>query len=264
MAGKLVYTMIAVASLGLAGSFNGCTCNGEAQIGKAAPKAPEPPPPAPPPPPVVAAPPPAPPPAAAPAPRPVMAVGKAKIEGNKVKIPGELEFDIDKATLKETPQSKEILVTLVDFMKQNPQVTKLRVEGHTDNTGKPDHNQTLSQQRADAVVDYLSKQGIDKTRLVAVGFGQGKPLVDNDNAEHKAMNRRTEFHVAEIDGKAQESASTGTAGTGTAGTGTTGTGIAPASTVAGSAPALTNPSTPPKKEEKKEAPKTPTTEPKKK
>ena len=245
MANKLVYTMIAVAGLGIAGSFNGCSCNGEAQMGKAAPAAPEPPPPAPPPAPapVVVAPPP--PPAAAPAaPKPILAVGKAKIEGNKVKIPGELEFDVDKATLKETPQSKEILSTLVDFMKQNPQVSKLRIEGHTDNTGKPDHNQTLSQQRADAVIDYLGKQGVDKSRLVAVGFGPTKPLVDNDTADHKAMNRRTEFHVAEIDGKPQDSAPPS---------------IAPASTVAGSAPAATTPATtpPPAASAKKDAAKAP-------
>jgi OOP family OmpA-OmpF porin len=196
--------MLAVASLGFAGSFEGCTCNADANLGNAQPKAPEPPPPPPPPAPVAVTPPPAP--AVLPvAPKPIIAVGKAKIEGNKVKIPGELEFDVDKATLKDTPQSKEILTTLVDFMKQNPQVTKLRIEGHTDNSGKLDHNQTLSQQRADAVVDYLSKQGVDKTRLAPVGFGQTKPLVDNDTVDHKAQNRRTEFHVAEIDGKAQES-----------------------------------------------------------
>jgi OmpA-OmpF porin, OOP family len=207
MANKLVYTMIAVAGLGIAGSFNGCTCNGEAQLGKAAPAAPEPPPPAPPPAPVpvVVAPPPPP---AAPAPKPIIAVGKAKIEGNKVKIPGELEFDVDKATLKDTPQTKDILNTLVEFMKENKSVTKLRIEGHTDNSGTPAHNKQLSQDRADAVAKYLGEHGCEKTRLTTVGFGDTKPEVANDTKENKAKNRRTEFHVDELDGKHQDAATT--------------------------------------------------------
>ena len=190
MANRLVYSVIAVAYLGLAG------CTAEAHIGKPAEPAPAPAPaPAPPPPaPVVVEPP----------VKPVINVGKAKVEGTRVKIPGELEFDTDKSTLKTTPQSTEILTTLSEFMKQNTQVTKLRIEGHTDNTGTVEHNQKLSQERADAVVKYLGDHGIDKARLISVGAGATKPVAENDTPEHKALNRRTEFHVAEIDGKVQK------------------------------------------------------------
>ncbi len=195
MALKLNFLMVSALTIGLAASFNGCSCHAEAGTPPAAPAPPPPPPPAPvasaaPPPAPVAPPPPA-------APKPT---GKAKIEGTHVKIPGELEFDIDKATLKDTPGTKDILTTLVDFMGQNPMVTKLRIEGHTDNTGSAEHNLKLSQARADAVATWLEAHGVDKGRLVTKGFGSTVPLVANDNAEHKAMNRRTVFHIAEING----------------------------------------------------------------
>ena len=157
-----------------------------------APSAPPPPPPAP-----VAATPPPPPPVPPPAPKPT---GKAKIEGTHVKIPGELEFDVDKATLKDTAGTKDILNTLVEFMGQNAMVTKLRIEGHTDNSGTEDHNMKLSQARADAVATWLTSHGVDKGRLVTKGFGSTTPLVANDTADHKAMNRRTVFHIAELNG----------------------------------------------------------------
>jgi OOP family OmpA-OmpF porin len=195
---KVIAPVFAFAVLGLAFSFNGCSCH--AEMGDQTAKAPP-------------APEPAPPPAPAPAPAPEApkeapkvnkfhAVGKATIEGNQVKIPGELEFDVDKATLRETPQSKEILTTLSDFMKQNTNVTKLRIEGHTDNSGTPAHNQKLSDDRAAAVAKWLTdKGGCDKMRLKTVGYGDTKPIGPNDTAEHKQKNRRTEFHVEEMDGK---------------------------------------------------------------
>ena len=104
-------------------------------------------------------PPPAPPPDPTPTPKPAVApmpalraVGKIKIEGDKVSIPGELEFDFGKFDLNEKKATNAgILSQFKDFLDQNPNVTKLRVEGHTDDVGKPEDNLKLSQQRADAV-----------------------------------------------------------------------------------------------------------------
>ncbi|MGH7329865.1 MAG: OmpA family protein, partial [Polyangiaceae bacterium] len=76
-------------------------------------------------------------------------------------------------------------------------MNKVRVEGHTDNVGKPAFNKTLSKNRAQSVVTWLTKHGIDKTRLYAVGFGQEKPIADNSTADGKAENRRVEFHIEE-------------------------------------------------------------------
>ncbi|MEO8800399.1 MAG: OmpA family protein [Polyangiaceae bacterium] len=196
---KILVPMVAVAALGLAFSFNGCSCHAEAGSGAQVPA--PPPPPVPEPTPVVDA---GPPPAPVEAPRPhLMATGKAKIEGTRVKIPGELEFDVDKATLKNTPQTTDILSELQKFLTENKTVTKLRIEGHTDNSGTPQHNLKLSQERADSVVKYLVGKGVDQSRLVGVGYGMTRPAAPNDNAANKALNRRTEFHVQEIDGKVQ-------------------------------------------------------------
>jgi outer membrane protein OmpA-like peptidoglycan-associated protein len=199
MSTRFNLVMISMLTLGVAASSAGCA--GNAQVETKA-QTPAPPPPAPPPPPPPAPPAPvaaaAPPPAPAPAPP---AKPKAKVEGTRVTIPGELEFDFDKATIKETAGSHDILTTLVEFLNENPSVTKLRVEGHTDNSGSAEHNLKLSQERADAVAAWLTSHGVPATRLTTKGFGQTKPLVANDTDEHKAMNRRTVFHVAEMDGK---------------------------------------------------------------
>ena len=138
---------------------------------------------------------------APPPPEPV-AVRNAQVEGTRVRIPHELEFGVDKATFDDQKDpNKEILATLLEFMTKNTHVTKLRVEGHTDNSGKPDRNMQLSQQRADAVAKWLTDHGVAADRIKTVGMGDTKPEVANDTTEHKAQNRRTEFHVDEIDGK---------------------------------------------------------------
>jgi OOP family OmpA-OmpF porin len=196
---KILYPVIALATLGLAFSFNGCSCHAEAGTGVQTPPTPSTPPP-PPPPEVVDAGPPAPPPPPAPT---VAATGKTKLEGTRVRIPGELEFDVNKATLKSTPATTDILTELTNFLNSNKAVTKLRIEGHTDNSGDQAKNVKLSQERADAVVKYLTSKGIDPSRLVAVGYGSTRPVAPNDTAANKALNRRTEFHVQEIAGKQQ-------------------------------------------------------------
>jgi outer membrane protein OmpA-like peptidoglycan-associated protein len=67
---------------------------------------------------------------------------------------------------------------------------KLSIEGHTDNVGKDDYNQTLSEQRANSVRAYLLSKGIDESRLIAQGFGETQPIADNKTAAGKAKNRR--------------------------------------------------------------------------
>ncbi len=68
---------------------------------------------------------------------------------------------------------------------------KLDIDGHTDNTGKPEKNQVLSEQRAKAVADYLVKKlGVDAARITAAGFGDTKPVAPNKTAKGKAANRR--------------------------------------------------------------------------
>ncbi len=140
---------------------------------------------------------------AEPAPEPVKEEVKPEpVVDNKIVLPGELEFDVNQATIKDTAQSREILTALATIMKDNPKITKLRIEGHTDSSGRAVKNMKLSQARAESVAKWLAAHEIDAARLAPVGFGPTRPLVQNDTIENRATNRRTEFHLQEVDGKA--------------------------------------------------------------
>jgi len=192
MFGKSAF-VIALASAVVVPALSGCHASFQAGSEPAAAPTPPPaPPPAPPPPPVETA---APPPAPAPAPAAVV------VKGDSVQIPGQIEFDTGKATFKAGGGSEAVVDQLKIFLDQNPKVTKLRIEGHTDNVGTPDANQTLSGQRALTVKNAAIAKGVKKERLLAVGFGQNKPIGDNTTEEGRAKNRRTEFRIAEIGGK---------------------------------------------------------------
>jgi OOP family OmpA-OmpF porin len=126
---------------------------------------------------------------------------EAKVSGDKVNIPGQIEFESGKATFKEGEGTTKTLEQVKLFLDANPRVTKLRIEGHTDNVGSAPTNLELSGQRALAVKTYVVQQGVAKERIIAVGCGQEKPVADNSTDEGKAKNRRTEFRLAEISGK---------------------------------------------------------------
>ena len=70
---------------------------------------------------------------------------------------------------------------------------RVEVRGHTDSTGDRDYNQKLSERRADAVVEYMIKNGISPERVRSVGFGQTRPVASNETREGRRKNRRTEF-----------------------------------------------------------------------
>jgi outer membrane protein OmpA-like peptidoglycan-associated protein/tetratricopeptide (TPR) repeat protein len=101
-------------------------------------------------------------------------------------------FDTDKFILKE--ESKIELDRLVDLLKKNSRI-KIEIGGHTDNQGSKEHNITLSQNRSNAVMQYLVNHGIDKTRLTCKGYGMSTPIATNENEAGRALNRRTEFKI---------------------------------------------------------------------
>lgn len=100
-----------------------------------------------------------------------------------------INFDTNQATIK--PDSQSIIGQIAEMLKASPQLI-VSIDGHTDNTGTPARNQTLSKQRADAVVAALMEKGISAKRLSAVGWGQDKPIADNRSEEGRAKNRRVE------------------------------------------------------------------------
>jgi outer membrane protein OmpA-like peptidoglycan-associated protein len=101
-------------------------------------------------------------------------------------------FDVNKATL--TPASNKELQELYEYLKWKEEVS-IEIAGHTDNVGKDADNLKLSQQRAEAVKNYLIKKGIAATRLTAKGYGATVPVADNSTSEGKQKNRRTEVKV---------------------------------------------------------------------
>lgn len=82
-----------------------------------------------------------------------------------------------------------ILKEVVTTLKEYPNAEVL-IEGHTDNTGNPNSNELLSQKRADAVKKYLVKNGVEKGKITAIGFGQNQPKATNSNEKGRALNRR--------------------------------------------------------------------------
>ena len=101
-------------------------------------------------------------------------------------------FDFDKTSLKN--ESFVELDKVVEFLKQNSSV-EVEISGHTDNKGSDEYNETLSQGRSEAVVNYIIGQGVDSYRLTAHGYGESKPIDTNDAEEGRANNRRVEFTV---------------------------------------------------------------------
>ena len=102
-------------------------------------------------------------------------------------------FDFNKYTLK--PGAREKLAKVAGILLAYPGL-KVQLEGHTDSVGSDEYNQKLSEQRADAVRDYLTAQGVAQTGLSAVGFGKADPVASNDTAAGRQQNRRVDMVVS--------------------------------------------------------------------
>lgn len=112
-------------------------------------------------------------------------------------IPVNIYYDFDKYTL--TKEAKNTIdSTLLIVLQEIPNI-KVEISSHTDSKGDDEYNKELSQKRAESVVKYLIKKGIDRNRLIAKGYGEEMPIAPNtnpdgsDNEEGRQKNRRTEF-----------------------------------------------------------------------
>lgn len=112
---------------------------------------------------------------------------------SSIKINEKVQFAIDSDDL--LPESHSLLNEVAAVLKKNPQIELVRVEGHTDNTGKRDYNMRLSMMRAASVRAYLVNQGISPERLVPKGFGPQRPIASNDTEAGRDKNRRVEFNI---------------------------------------------------------------------
>lgn len=103
-----------------------------------------------------------------------------------------IQFDFNKSVIKKV--SYEYLNNLAETLKNVH--ANITICGHTDNVGKAEYNKKLSKQRAEAVMKYLIKKGVDATQLSAVGFGAEMPRASNDTEAGRSVNRRVEFEIA--------------------------------------------------------------------
>lgn len=92
-----------------------------------------------------------------------------------------------------TPNSRAALQQLVQLLRTNPQF-RIRVSGHTDNTGRAEVNLRISRQRAGSVADYLIDNGVNADQIVAQGYGATRPIADNSTEAGRSANRRIEVN----------------------------------------------------------------------
>lgn len=129
----------------------------------------------------------------APVPAPAPPPKRVQVTDKKIEITEVVQFETNKAVL--LPQSEELLKEVAEALKEYPAIEQVEVEGHTDSQGNDKSNLKLSEARAKAVRDFLIGQGIDGGRLVPKGYGETKPVADNETEEGRFKNRRVEFEI---------------------------------------------------------------------
>ncbi len=113
--------------------------------------------------------------------------------GNEI-ILNNVFFETDRSDI--SSDSYLELDRLIDFLLDFPSI-RIEISGHTDNIGSKSYNKLLSQRRADSVVKYILSKGINKSRIIAKGYGQEKPIEDNNTIDGRSKNRRTAFEIIE-------------------------------------------------------------------
>ncbi len=128
--------------------------------------------------------------------KPVKSVASINRRQKAINITERVQFKLDSAEL--LAESLIILAEVASLMIENPEILELEIQGHTDDKGSASHNQQLSQERADAVREYLIKRGVKGDRLVAKGYGQTKPRYGNISRRLREKNRRVEFRILRL------------------------------------------------------------------
>jgi len=116
----------------------------------------------------------------------------------RVYFKGKVVFDTAKHNIR--PESEKVLTRLLDYLAANDDISRIRLEGHTDSRSSEEYNQALSERRAMAVANWLVDRGLDHMRILAVAFGETRPIAPNDTAAGRQENRRAAFTVAEVGG----------------------------------------------------------------
>jgi OmpA-OmpF porin, OOP family len=123
----------------------------------------------------------------------------ARVINDEIVIKQQVQFQVYGNSRSETvdPVSNDLMNEIRDVLNQHPEITKLEVQGHTDDSGNEAFNQHLSEERATAVRQWLIDAGIPANKLVAKGYGYSKPLADNRIRQGRQQNRRVQFVIIE-------------------------------------------------------------------
>jgi uncharacterized repeat protein (TIGR01451 family) len=122
-----------------------------------------------------------------------------RITKTHIELGGSIQFATNKAIIR--PASFPLLRAAARVIQDQPRITAIRIEGHTDSDGSDTSNLALSKARAQAVVEFLVSEGVASSRLSSDGFGESRPIADNKTKAGKQQNRRTEFRILEVDGQ---------------------------------------------------------------
>jgi outer membrane protein OmpA-like peptidoglycan-associated protein len=117
------------------------------------------------------------------------------VQREQIEIKDRVYFETGKAAIK--TQSHALLDEIANILINHQELTKIRIEGHTDSRGSAAGNLRLSQARAESVKTYLIDKGVESNRLVSEGFGEDKPLDPREVAEAWEQNRRVDFFISE-------------------------------------------------------------------
>jgi len=122
---------------------------------------------------------------------------RVEVRDDKIEIHEKIQFDYDKATIKEA--SFGLMNEIASVITKNPQIKRIRIEGHASSEGTPAHNKTLSDERARSVMKYLTEHSVSPGELTTIGFGIEHPIADNATEDGREKNRRVEFTILEQD-----------------------------------------------------------------
>jgi len=123
---------------------------------------------------------------------------KAIVTGNQIKILDQVKFKSASSRIQPGQESADVLMAVRAILVDQPNIKKIRVEGHTDSVGDAASNRKLSAGRAAAVVKWLVDHGVERDRLEAQGFGPDRPLAPNASPAGRKQNRRVEFHLVDV------------------------------------------------------------------